>query len=183
MKIVAKFSFNKGLEYIEKHHKNEFLEVKDVIKSVKAESYKTKRSKEKTMRGKYLYAPKKLNDEFEKLFRAKKWNTSVRIAMETKVPELKKIHKGFREMDAVKNKLGVEVQFGKYSFMVYNVSAKMSIFANRGIINSGIEIVPMKSLARQMSTGVSYFEQIKSDLEARGVSNIDISVLILGIDA
>src|SRR5207253_1630299 len=27
----------------------------------------------------------------------------------------------FREMDFVKNKLGVEVQFGKYAFMVYSV--------------------------------------------------------------
>lgn len=33
-----------------------------------------------------------------------------------------------------------------------------------------------------MSTGVSYFEQIVWDLEKRGVSNIDIPVLILGID-
>lgn len=34
-----------------------------------------------------------------------------------------------------------------------------------------------------MSTGVSYFEQFVWDLEARGVSNIDIPVLILGIAA
>jgi hypothetical protein len=33
-----------------------------------------------------------------------------------------------------------------------------------------------------MSTGVSYFEQFAWDLEIRGVSNIDIPVLILGID-
>lgn len=183
MKIIAKFSFNKGLEYIEKHHKNEFLEVQGIIRLVKAENYKTKKSKEKTMRGKRLYAPKKLNKEFETLLKGRGWKTGVRIVMKTEIPEIKKIHKGFREMDAVKNKLGVEVQFGKYSFMVYNVSAKMSIFANHSIIDSGIEIVPMRSLARQMSTGVSYFEQIKSDLEARGVSNIDIPVLILGIDA
>lgn len=30
----------------------------------------------------------------------------------------------FREIDFVKNRVGVEVQFGKYSFMVYNVCAK-----------------------------------------------------------
>ena len=85
-------------------------------------------------------------------------------------------------MDAIKNEVGVEVQFGKYAFMVYNVAAKMTIFANQGLINAGIEIVPMLSLASEMSTGVSYFEQIKTDLEMRGVSNIDVPVLILGID-
>src|SRR5579875_3329933 len=85
-------------------------------------------------------------------------------------------------MDFVKDLLGVEVQFGKYSFMVYNVCAKMTIFAKMGVIDCGIEIVPVKGLADEMSTGVSYFEQFVWDLEHRGVSDIDIPVLILGID-
>jgi hypothetical protein len=84
-------------------------------------------------------------------------------------------------MDFVKDSLGVEVQFGKYSFMVYNVAAKMTIFKNLGIIEAGIEIVPVKELADQMSSGVSYFEQFTWDLDKRGVSNIDTPVLILGI--
>ncbi len=85
-------------------------------------------------------------------------------------------------MDFVKEKLGVEVQFGKYAFMVYNVCAKMTIFHNLGHIDFGIEIVPVKAFAEEMSTGVSYFEQFIWDLEHRGVSDIDIPVLILGID-
>ena len=79
-------------------------------------------------------------------------------------------------------KLGVEVQFGKYSFMVYNVAAKMTIFKNLGYIDTGVEIVPVKALATEMSSGVSYFEQFVWDLENRGISNIDIPVLVLGID-
>ena len=86
-------------------------------------------------------------------------------------------------MDFVKSKLGVEVQFGKYAFMVYNVCAKMTIFKNLQHIDCGIEIVPVKAFANEMSTGVSYFEQFLWDLEVRGVSNIDIPVLIIGIDA
>jgi hypothetical protein len=180
MKITSVFSFNGGKEFIEKHHKAEFDEVKKIISLVNAGKFKTKISKEKTMKDKALYAPKLLNKEFEELFKKKCWN-SHRIPMITEVPEIKKLHKGFREMDAVKNKLGVEVQFGKYSFMVYNVSAKMTIFAKQGIIDSGIEIVPMRSLSKDMSTGVSFFEQMKADLEHRGISNIDIPVLIIGI--
>lgn len=84
-------------------------------------------------------------------------------------------------MDFIKNKLGVEVQFGKYSFMVYNVCLKMTIFHNMGFIDVGIEIVPVKELAEDMSSGVSYFEQFVWDLEQRGVSDIDIPVLILGV--
>jgi hypothetical protein len=57
----------------------------------------------------------------------------------------------------------------------------MTIFQNLKVINVGIEIFPVKSFADEMSTGVSYFEQFVWDLESRGVSNIDIPVLILGV--
>lgn len=181
MKIVANYSFNGGEEFILKFHKEEFRQVEEIIGNINAEACKTKVSEEKTMEGKILYAPKVLNKCFKEAFVEKKWQTGYRINVKTEVPEIGTSHKGFREMDAVKNKLGVEVQLGKYAFMVYNVAAKMTIFANLGIINSGIEIVPMLSLANDMSTGVSYFEQMKTDLEMRGVSNIDIPVLILGI--
>ncbi|MSQ21839.1 MAG: restriction endonuclease, partial [Dehalococcoidia bacterium] len=69
-----------------------------------------------------------------------------------------------------------------YAFMVYNVCAKMTIFNNLGYIDTGIEIVPVKGFADHMSTGVSYFEQFQWDLDRRGIANIDIPVLILGID-
>lgn len=115
---------------------------------------------------------------------------SVRVACDyptqyyTKNYKPKGLRKGaFREMDFVKRKLGVEVQFGKYSFMVYNVAAKMTIFRNLSFIDTGIEIVPVKALADEMSSGVSYFEQFVWDLEKRGVSNIDVPVMIIGIDA
>ena len=85
-------------------------------------------------------------------------------------------------MDFVKKRLRVEVQFGKYAFITYNVSAKMTIFHNRNVIDIGVEIVPMKNMADQMSTGVSYFEQIKWDLENREVADIDIPVIVMGID-
>jgi hypothetical protein len=181
MEVIAEFSFNKGKEFIEKHHKSELQEVIDVISSVDASRFKTKVSKEKTMPGRLLYNPKQLNSEFKKLLKSRGWETK-RIQVRTVVPEIGEEHIGFREIDAVKSKLGVEVQFGKYAFMIYNVAAKMTIFAKQGIIDSGIEIVPMLSLANEMSSGVSYFEQIKCDLEYRGESNIDIPVLVLGVD-
>jgi hypothetical protein len=133
------------------------------------------------MTGQMLYNPKEMNKEFKRHFSARGWKVE-RITVKTFVPEIGEEHVGFREIDAVKNKLGVEVQFGKYAFMVYNVAAKMTIFNKQGIIDSGIEIVPMHSLSNEMSSGVSNFEQIKTDLEYRGISNIDIPVLVLGVD-
>lgn len=63
--------------------------------------------------------------------------------------------------------------------MDYNVAAKMTIFKNHGHIDSGVELVPVKVFVDEMSSGVSYFEQFVWDLEQRGVSNIDVPVLIL----
>ena len=141
------------------------------------------------MPGKRLYSPKALNRAFAQGFASRGWRKKrVRCHYPTRYYRPgyrpKRLRQGaFREMDFLKARLGIEVQFGKYAFMVYNVCAKMTIFHKRGFIDSGVEIVPVKAFADEMSTGVSYFEQFVWDLEERGVSNIDIPVLILGIDA
>ena len=183
MKVVAHYSHHDGRARIEKDYPTELREIYKVIASVDASTAITKVSKEKTTPGKKLYNPTELNKRFKAEFGKDGWK-KVRIQVKTEVPleggsTLQ--HKGYREMDFVKNKLGVEVQFGKYAFMVYNVSAKMTIFHQQGIIDAGVEIVAMKSMQKNMSTGVSFFEQFKTDLEMRGVADIDIPVLIVGI--
>lgn len=188
MRIAGEYSFCNGKEIIEHDYPILLREVKSVIKAVNASVCKTKKSKEKTMSGKMLYSPPELNKYFKKTFGGRGWQ-SVRVLCDyptqyyVKGYQPKPLQKGaFREMDFVKDKLGIEIQFGKYSFMVYNVAAKMTIFRNLGHINAGIEIVPVKVFADEMSSGVSYFEQFVWDLEHRGISNIDVPVLILGID-
>ena len=88
----------------------------------------------------------------------------------------------FREMDGIKNRVGLEVQFGKYAFMGYDIFSKMPIFAKRGLIDCGIELVVMPSIIKNMSTGVSSFAQIVMDMKARGVADIDIPTLVLGFE-
>jgi hypothetical protein len=191
MKVVAEYNFNNGKEFIKEKYDNELWEIYHVINSVDAMNYKTKVSEEKTMVGKMLFSPNELNKEFKKSFNLLGWdhykvecNYEQGTYLDNYRPAVTSGVKPFRDMDFIKKpkKLGVEVQFGKYAFMVYNVCAKMTIFKNLGIIDAGIEIVPVKILADEMSTGVSYFEQFAWDLYVRGVSNIDIPVLILGID-
>jgi hypothetical protein len=191
MKVVAEYNFNNGKEFINENYNDELWEIYQVINSVDAINYKTKVSEEKTMVGKLLFSPAELNKAFKKSFKLLGWenqkvecNYGQGTYLENYRPSASSGVKPFRDMDFIKKpkKLGVEVQFGKYAFMVYNVCAKMTIFKNLGIINAGIEIVPVKIFADEMSTGVSYFEQFAWDLQVRGVSNIDIPVLILGID-
>ena len=177
MRVVEEFDHKAGKAFISDKFPKELEEIYEVISKVDLSKYKTKVSKEKTMPGQMLYSPIELNKAFKKEFESFNWSSYKQNRI-----SLPFGNGAFREMDFIKNKLGVEVQFGKYAFMAYNVSAKMTIFHNKGFIDAGVEIVPMKKMADQMSSGVSYFEQIKWDLEARGVADIDIPVVIMGID-
>jgi len=189
MIIAGEYSFNGGKEFINKKYKHLLGEIKDVISAVDANQHKTKKSKEKTMSGKMLFNPVSLNKAFAKEFYARQWR---KVKLKCDYPTdyyVKDYEPGrmkggaFREMDFIKEGLGIEVQFGKYAFMVYNVCAKMTIFNKIGFIDAGLEIVATKRFVDEMSTGVSYFEQFIWDLDNRGVSNIDIPVLILGVDS
>ncbi len=187
MIIAGIYSFNYGEDIVTSQYSAELEEVKQVIGAVDSTRCRTKTSREKTMPGRNLYSPRALNRAFTREFGRRGWEkhkVQCDYSTEYYVPGFApgSPSKGaFREMDFVKNRVGVEVQFGKYAFMVYNVCAKMTIFHKIGVIDVGIEIVPIKLFADEMSTGVSYFEQFVWDLEHRGVADIDIPVLVLGV--
>lgn len=189
MRVAGIFSFNKGQEIIESSFPSELEKIKQIISVIDSSQHQTKTSLEKTMPGKRLYNPRALNKAFKTEFEGYGWHKH-RVFCDYPTQHYTPGYTSnassrgaFREMDFVKNRVGVEVQFGKYAFMVYNVCAKMTIFHNMNVIDVGIEIVPVKAFADGMSTGVSYFEQFVWDLEHRGVADIDIPVLILGIAA
>ncbi len=189
MNIAGIFSFADGEQIISQEHPQLLGEVRTAIANIDAGVLRTKESKEKTMMGKMLFHPPSINKAFRDALYPLGWkNCKVLCEYSDQfyTPEYKtgKATKGaYRDMDFVKDKLGVEVQLGKYAFMVYNVCAKMTIFRNLGYISAGIEIVPVKALAEEMSTGVSYFEQFVWDLQKRGRADIDVPVLIIGVDA
>lgn len=206
MRVVARYSHKGGEDYLAINHPAELDEVLAVLAQVDATVALTKQSREKTMMAQMLYSPVALNKAIKSLLYPLGWAilkdngkySEPRVSLTTIVTETGRKHTGFRAMDGVKNRVGLEIQFGKYAFMGYDILSKMPIFARHGLIECGVEIVPMKSLSTgrlaetvvveqdttgsRMFTGVSYFEQIKADLEARGVADLDIPVLILGID-
>lgn len=188
MRLAGQYSFKNGLDEISRCYMPLLAEVKDAIRAVDASLARTKLSKEQTKVRRMLYSSVSLNKAFQKELYPKGWqNQSIDCEYQTthylEDYNIRSSLKGaFRDMDFVKGGLGVETQFEEAPFMVCSVCAKMTIFRNLGFIKCGIEIVPVKALALEMSSGVSYFEQFVWDLESRGVADIDIPVLILGID-
>ena len=176
------YSFKSGLEYLEKNHKDELKDIYDAVESINIHDILKKKSKEKN-KPSLIFSPIEMNKEFGNFFFRNGWlkeNKKNKKGYEE--PKIYLGNKEFRAMDGIKNKVGLEIQFGKYAFMAYDIFGKMPIFHKEGLIECGIELVLSNSMLKDMSTGVSSFNQIVMDIKARGESDIDIPVVILGFE-
>ena len=52
----------------------------------------------------------------------------------------------YNQTDFVKDRVAVEVQFGKYAFVAYDLFVKHLAFYVGDVIDVGVEILPMKAL-------------------------------------
>ncbi len=201
MQIAATYSHLNGMEYLLVHRPTLWSEILDVIASVDAAACKTKVSKEKTMRGKLLYSPVDMNDAFKISFRNQGWTERRNTFWVTDDEELmrgvynqpaevqkKAIREAGREpimsynqTDFVKNRIAVEVQFGKYAFVAHDLFVKHLSFFVSGIIDVGIEILPMKALEREMSSGVPYYERDLVNVLRQGRGVPAVPLVLLGI--
>lgn len=201
MRIVETFSHLNGLESLEVHKKEILNEIKEVIKNLNANDFKTKISEEKTMVGKKLFNPSELNKAFKELFYKKGWkesryaycvttdredieNTQNMSLIEQKKyfkKKGKKVIPSYKQTDFVKDKVAIELQFGKYSFVAYDLFVKHMLFFTGGVIDVGVEILPMKEMQKEMSSGVAYYEGEVYNLIRQGRTSPPVPLLIIGI--
>jgi len=202
MKIVEKYSHLNGLEFLLVHKPALWKEIEDVINSIDAEKCKTKVSKEKTKKGQLLYSPIDMNNMFKENLSALKWaesRVSYWVTKDDKLirktltmpPEIQKKEIeatgenpifSYNQTDFVKNRVAIEVQFGKYSFVAYDLFVKHLAFYVGDQIDVGIEILPMKSLQSQMSSGVSYYEGELYNVVRQGRGVPAVPLVIMGIE-
>jgi len=202
MKIGAMYSHLNGFEWIQYHQKQMWDEIVTIIDNINAEDYRTKISKEKTMKGKKLFSPADLNKrikvDFEDLgwfeSRTNYWVTDdynlIIRTMHLKETEQKQVIKeenktpikSYNQTDFVKNRIAVEVQFGKYSFIAYDLFVKHLAFYVGDTIDVGIEILPMKNMQSQMSSGPGYYEGALYDLARQGRGVPAVPLVLIGIE-
>lgn len=77
--------------------------------------------------------------------------------------------------------MAVEVQFGKYAFVAFDIFVKHLNFYVSDVFDVGIEIVPMKELETQMSSGVPYYERDLSNLIRQGRGVPHVPMVLLGV--
>lgn len=88
----------------------------------------------------------------------------------------------YNQTDFVKNRVAIEVQFGKYSFVAYDLFVKHLAFYVGDKIDVGIEILPMKSLQSDMSSGVAYYEGELYNLIRQGRGVPAVPLVMIGIE-
>ncbi len=180
MKIVYEYSHLGGSEILQVRYPEINEQINNVITEVTAK--RIKKSKEKTMYGKMLYSPSNMNKQFKKKFNSLGF-TEIRDYHTIEIPDHPiKITGSYKQIDFVKNKVLVEVQFGKYAFMFYDM-AKFQYFFNENQADVGIEIVPCHYLYKEMSSGVSYGEQLIYDIERLKRHFPAVPVKVILIDA
>jgi len=201
MEMVEQYSHLNGLEYLLVHHKTLWDEVCEVIDGVDAEACKTKISMEQRSYGKTFYSPGDMNTEFTAGFKARRWTERRNTFWVTHdVSLLRSIYgldadqqrdaiestglepiQSYNQTDFVKDRIAVEVQFGKYAFVAHDLFVKHLSFYVSDIIDVGIEILPMKSLERQMSSGVAYYERDLLNVIRQGRSVPAVPLVLVGV--
>lgn len=85
------------------------------------------------------------------------------------------------QMDFVKSRIAVEVQFGKHSFVAHDLFAKHLSFFVSNVIDVGIEILPMKELEAHMPPGTPDFEQSLLNFLRRGRGVPAVPLVLVGV--
>ncbi len=199
MRIVTAYSHLNGLEFLQVHKPSLWDEIQSVIGALDAAACRTKVSREIRTKGKLLYSPIDMNKAMSATFRLNGWSESrtsywvtadaklIRRTMnmtakqqkaEIEAAGLRPIQ-SYNQTDFVKDRVAVEVQFGKYSFVAYDLFVKHMAFYVGDVIDVGVEILPMKELQEQMSSGVAYYEGELYNLirEGRGVPAVPLIVV------
>lgn len=201
MRIVQFYSHLNGFEYLQYHKPHIWKNLEAVVKSVDAKRCRTKASKEAKKGGRLLYSPVDMNVEFADQFTAHGWTerrvtnwlaedtTILREIMRLKPDEQKAMieAKGlepimtYNQTDFVKDRVAVEVQFGKYAFVAHDLFVKHMSFFISDDIDVGIEVVPMKAMEKEMSSGVPYYERDLFNLMRQGRGIPAVPIILVGI--
>ena len=191
-----------GHEWLLVHARKTWREIERVVASVDAGEHKTKASKEKGRAGEMLYSPTSTNAALARKFGEAGWKSSRTDDWVTDDPELirKTIHLGEHEQramieaagktpirsshqtDFVKNRVAVEIQFGKHRFIAYDIFVKHPAFYVNDAIDVGVEILPMQAMQAKMWSGPGYYECALYDIARQGRLVPAVPLVIVGVE-
>ncbi|HEL0744232.1 restriction endonuclease [Streptococcus equi subsp. zooepidemicus] len=203
MKIRYLYSHLNGLEYLLTHKKALWEEINEAITEVDADKH-IKKSNAKDKSGRILYDQKAINNAFKQILTspALGWKDHrqnyyftpdeeiAREIMSLTKEEQKKFlesnnrnaFSGFNQTDFLKDNVAIELQFGKYAFVAYDLFVKHMAFYISNDIDVGIEILPTKAMQKNMDTGVSCYEKEVFNVYRSGRNTPAVPLIVIGIE-
>ncbi|MXY79843.1 MAG: BstYI [Chloroflexi bacterium] len=163
MRAAYEYSHLGGSEILRSRFPEIDAAIQDVITGIGSD-FRTKRSAEKTMKGKMLFSPKAINAAFRAEFNARGFQ-ELKRSVKPDVPgwDTSQLRPGNKQIDFARDRVLVEVQLGKYFAMFYDM-AKLEYFYRQNEADVGVEIVPSHRLAAEMSSGVGRGEMLVTDI-------------------
>lgn len=201
MIISNKYNHLNAEEYLLVQRPEQYDEIKNAIARINANDY-LKVSCEAKRLGEVLYSQSEINKAVKGLLGPAGWKskrvdyyvtsdeaTTREIVNVADMEEQKRIieergftsYPTFNEVDFQKERVAVEVQFGKYFSVAYDLHVKHTFFYARNDIDVGIEIIPTKAMCEHMDSGVSWFENEVTNVIREGRTNPPVPILVLGI--
>ena len=202
MKIANIYNHLNGMEYIQVHKRQLWQEITNAIFSIDASQF-TKISKDASKKGKVVYSQKELNKELNRILCGQGWSelrtqyfVTGNLQAEKMISKLKDVdlqkqiiinngaipYRTYNQVDFVKDRVAVEVQFGKYFSVAYDLHVKHTFFYLMDEIDVGIEIIPTHDMMVKMDTGVAWFENEVANVIREGRSNPSVPIVIIGIE-
>lgn len=202
MRIANIYNHLNAREYLLVNRNEQYSELQRCIQCVNANRF-LKISCDSQRLGKIFYSQSDINNEIKRLLNNYNWVES-RIAyyvtgdeqatreiinirdknVQREILESRNLscYSTFNQVDFQKDRIAVEVQFGKYFSVAYDLHVKHTFFYSRNDIDVGLEIIPTKLMEEHMDTGVPWFENEVTNVIREGRTNPPVPILILGIE-
>ncbi len=202
MKIANIYNHLNGLEFMKVNKPLLFGEIEAAISTIDANLY-VKESRDQTKTGKQIYNQRLINKRFQDILVPQNWKekrvkyyvaSDIETTREVTVIKDESEQKShiearggkplvaFNQVDFVKERVAVEVQFGKYAFVAYDLHVKHTFFFLRDEIDVGIEIIPTHKMMQKMDTGIAWFENEVANVIREGRANLAVPLIIIGIE-
>lgn len=202
MKIAAVYSHLYSVEYLLVHRKALWQEVNEIVGKVEFQQNTSKTGAEHTKELSRRVCSARAASQLSSFLCESGWNQStlkywatsdvslIRRTISLSEREQKKaiMAEGFEPVFSynrtsfVKDRVALAVQFGKYAFVAYDLFVKHLAFYVGDKIDVGIEILPMKSLQKEMSSGVPYYEGELYNVIRQGRGVPAVPLVILGVE-
>ena len=201
MQIKSRHSHLNGEECMLVHYQELWTDIRAVIGGVDAEACRVRGFVEKDGQGKLLFSPEEINKRLKDGFEGKGWQQRKAtfwithdedifrnvngVFEDERTHEIEKTEykmiRPYNRTGFVKGRVAVELQFDDYAFTTQELFAEHLSSYVSDMIDAGIEILPVKELEREMSSGVPCYERDLPDVFRQGRGVLPVPLIFIGI--